>query len=247
MWNSPERFRSQPGFKIARNPRDVTDAWRLVYQAYRRIGLIGPNPERVYCTDEALRDGVTVILNRCRRRVATTMTVYPDHRDRLPLDQAYPSELDRLRRQDRRLMEIGLFADHRETPERVFNAVFECVRWSTYYGIHHGATDAIIGVNPRHVPFYRRSMGFESIGPVKGYASVNHRPVELLRLNWQSVSRCRTRRKLRGIRHVLDNPLPVAAFARGLPLGALREHADSPFRQFLRSHPASDLLRQRAI
>jgi hypothetical protein len=99
----------------------------------------------------------------------------------LPLDRVYHPELNELRQNGRRLMEVGLFADRRKQLARSAEALFQLMRFAFYHGLNEKVTDFVIGVHPRHARFYVRSFGFEAFGEPKVYPAVNDRPVQLLR------------------------------------------------------------------
>lgn len=76
----------------------------------------------------------------------------------------YKQEIDALRAQGKRVAEfIKLAADRELHSMRVLAALFHL---AYIYGRNiHRYTDAVIEVNPMHVGFYRKILGFEQIGP----------------------------------------------------------------------------------
>ncbi len=97
-------------------------------------------------------------------QVIGTLTLGFDSPAGLLADQMYREEVDRLRAQGRRVGEfIKLAADRDIHSMRVLAALFHL---AYIYGRNiHQYTDAVIEVNPRHVGFYRKILGFEQIGP----------------------------------------------------------------------------------
>lgn len=178
----PERPKSGLNFLIASTLQDVEEAWGLVYQAYRRDSLIDANPYEIHTTTQAVGPRTAIVLACLGPVLAGTLSVYADHKEGLPLDSVYHAEVDALRQSGRRLMEVGLFADRREHMNRAADGLFELMRFAYFFGIHMNVDDAIIGVHPRHAPFYMRLLGFEKIGPVRTYPTVKDRAVLLLRL-----------------------------------------------------------------
>jgi len=99
-------------------------------------------------------------------QVIGTLTIGFDSPAGLLADEMYKEEVDRLRAQGRKVGEfIKLAADRDIHSMRVLAALFHL---AYIYGrnIHH-YTDAVIEVNPMHVGFYRKILGFEQIGPEK--------------------------------------------------------------------------------
>lgn len=199
-------------FDVAQTTDDVMEAWGLVYNAYRRLGLIDPNPWAVHTNNHALSNDTAVIRGCLEGKCVTTITGYLDHADHgLPLDDAYPDELKRLRDRGCQLIEVGLFADRRGELKRTRAALLDLMRWATYFGLTHGARQAVIGVHPHHAKFYAKCLGFEIIGEEKSYGSVNGAPVVPLFLDWEKLS---AGKRCRGIQSFQDHPLSAEAFTQ---------------------------------
>ena len=119
--------------------------------------------------------------------------------------------LAELRRKGRRLLEVGMLADRRESAARGIGALFSMMRWAVHYALHTDLTDVVIGVHPRHAQFYERCYGFEVFAPPTSYPLVRNHLVVGLRL--------RLREGLakdvlpRGLADARDNPIPASAFA----------------------------------
>jgi hypothetical protein len=123
-----------------------------------------------------------VVTGRLRGQVVSTLTAMHDTPAGLPLDSVYPRELDGLRGEGRRLMEVGLLADRRASLARFIAALQHLMRFPYYFG-KHAQADILCGVHPHHAGFYQKQLGFEALGEVKAYASVNDHLVVLLRMN----------------------------------------------------------------
>lgn len=180
--SGPERPRFR--VSIAKTLEEVIEAWRFVYDAYRRIGVIDPNPYRLHTVPQAVSHDTGVVLGRFGPALVNTLTVCFDGPGGLALDSIYRQELDALRAEGRALAEVGLLTDRRNVHFRSTRALFELMRFASGYGLDGGATDGIIGVRPRHVSFYSRWLGFEVLGPRRNYPLVNCQPTVLLRLDW---------------------------------------------------------------
>ncbi len=113
-----------------------------------------------------------------------TLTLGFDTGNGLLVDELYKAEVDQLRRAGRRVCEFTKLAiDNKRTSKRMLASLFhiaflyaECV-W--------GYTDLVIEVNPSHVDFYQRLLGFEVIGSERVCLRV-HAPAVLLRgdMSW---------------------------------------------------------------
>lgn len=114
-------------------------------------------------------------------KIVGTLTLGLDSPVGLLVDELYKPEVDSLRAQGRRVCEIiKLALDEGLGSKPVLAALFHI---SFIYGhnIHQG-TDFVIEVNPRHVGFYRRMLGFELLGEERMCSRVNA-PAVLLRLD----------------------------------------------------------------
>lgn len=114
-------------------------------------------------------------------KIVGTLTLGLDSPVGLLVDELYKPEVDSLRAQGRRVCEIiKLALDEGLSSKPVLAALFHI---SFIYGhnIHQG-TDFVIEVNPRHVAFYRRMLGFELFGSERMCGRVNA-PAVLLRLD----------------------------------------------------------------
>ncbi|HLQ86308.1 MAG TPA: hypothetical protein VK110_09175 [Salinisphaeraceae bacterium] len=202
----------KPIYRCAQQVEQVQRAWAVVYQCYRRQGLISRNALGIHAVPHAIGSHACVIYEEQRHTVLSTMTVMADRIGGLPLDNAYPEALDRLRQQGTAMVEVGLFADRRQSIKRTAKALFAMMRWVAYYTLHHGRSDIVIGIHPHHAGFYKRCFGFELFGKEKKYSLVNDNPVVPLRLPLRDAM---TASKLpRGLDYIRNNPLPAKAFSQ---------------------------------
>jgi hypothetical protein len=111
--------------------------------------------------------------------VVGTMSLCLDSNSLLPADENFGGELDDLRAQGRRLCEPSRLAIDKGVTKRVFASLIHI----SYIYAHniHGFTDYVIEVNPRHVMFYKRMLGFADFGPERNCTRVGA-PAVLLRL-----------------------------------------------------------------
>lgn len=216
----PDRFNECGlSFTVARSVDEVIEAWRLVHREYARTRLIHPNRHGIHTHGHAVHPGTAVIVGKIRSLIVSTMSVYVDRPQGLPLDSACHAAMQSLRRDGRRLVEMGLFADRREKIARSYPALLNLMRHAYYYSLHRGATDIVIGVHPRHAEFYRRLFGLVPFGEPTVCPHVNDRPMVPLRID---------------IHEQLANPKPPTgvAFITGKPIEpevyAQRVRLDAP-------------------
>lgn len=206
---SSEGSRNLPVFRVAQTLADVQGAWSLVHDAYCRIGLIDRNQFGVHCVLQAINPQTAVIVGKIDGQAVSTLSIIPESSQRIPLQSVYPQELETLRNDGRKLLEVGLLADRREHLSRAMVSIFEMMRYVFWYA-YRSKTDIIIGVHPHHAGFYINSFGFEYIGSESTHPAVKDHPVVPMRLDLQTVlARDVVPKRLTAY---LNNPLPEDTF-----------------------------------
>lgn len=137
---------------------------------------------RGYDTDALFHDPNKITLAvYLEDKVVGTMSLGMDSPQGMVVDQLYKQEADQLRAEGRKLCDITRLAvDHDIKSKSVLAALFH-MAFIYGHNIHH-AMDFLIEVNPRHVLFYQRMMGFEPFGEEKTCPRVNA-PAVLMRLD----------------------------------------------------------------
>ena len=134
------------------------------------VAAMGDNPNRI--TLMADTGGIAI----------GTITIGLDSPTGLLVDGIYRDVVDQLRAEGCVMCEYTKLAvDQEIRSKRVLASLFHL---ATIYAhrIHH-ATDAVVEVNPRHVLFYRRMLGFEQVSEERMCPRVNA-PAILLRLRY---------------------------------------------------------------
>jgi len=137
---------------------------------------------RGYASPDLIRDPNKITLVAYQDdKVVGTLTLGLDSPDGMVVDQLYKREADELRATGRRPCDITRLAVDQDIKSKsVLAALFHL---SFIYGHNiHRATDFLIEVNPRHVLFYQKMLGFEPFGEEKVCPRVNA-PAVLLRLD----------------------------------------------------------------
>lgn len=115
---------------------------------------------------EPLRESIRgrITLSACSGDTTiATITANVDGDEGLAVAKLYPDEVDELRADGRKLCEFTRLAvDDSVRSQTVLGAIFHvaCI----YVIDLHRCSDVLIEVNPRHVRFYQRMLGFERIG-----------------------------------------------------------------------------------
>ena len=137
---------------------------------------------RGYDADALSRDPNKITLIAYQdEKVVGTLTLGLDSPGGMVVDELYKRETDQLRAEGRVPCDITRLAVDQDVKSKsVLAALFHL---SFIYGHNiHRATDFLIEVNPRHVLFYQRMLGFEPFGEEKICPRVNA-PAVLLRLD----------------------------------------------------------------
>ena len=132
------------------------DAGSLVQQLYARRGYrtAATVVNESVCTFAAYDEG----------RLAGTVSLRLDSKDGLAADGLYRAEIDMLRARKHRICEFTRLAvDASRVSKPVLAGLFHTVY--LFAREVRGFDFVVIEVNPRHVGYYRRSLGFEVIGP----------------------------------------------------------------------------------
>lgn len=165
-------------YKVANTITEVLNAWCVVYKQYLAASLISPNEFSVFTFPEYLSNNTAVITGEKMGHTVCTVSGVLDSSRGLPLDHYYKDELDSLRADNRKLIEIGLLADARGLNN--FTNIVALMSGIARFGVYSDHHDFVIGVNPRRVNFFKNTFGFETVGEVRDYGKLNTAPVILL-------------------------------------------------------------------
>jgi hypothetical protein len=164
------RVAKREGFKRA--------AGTLVERRYTGRGYQTPvqNQDRYLFTFVAYDEG----------NLVGTVGIRLDSEQGLGADDLYKDEIDVLRESGCKLCEFTRLAvDVTAVSKSVLAGLFHTAY--LYAAAVHGCTFMVIEVNPRHVPFYRRALGFEPLGPERLNRRVNA-PAVLLCASFESIA-----------------------------------------------------------
>ena len=157
------------GFKIrvARMPYRRREAGKMVERRYSGRGYQTPSPLPEYGESE-----MSTFLAYDEGKLVGTVTVRLDSPALLGADSLYPDEVHKLREAGFRLCEFTRLAVlTTATSKPVLAGLFHTA--FLYAARIKGFTHAVIEVNPRHVGFYQKALGFRVIGDVRINQRVN--------------------------------------------------------------------------
>ncbi|MHB1037779.1 MAG: N-acyl amino acid synthase FeeM domain-containing protein [Pirellulales bacterium] len=174
-------------YKVAANQSERETAFRLVYQAYTRAGLIEPNPYEMRVTPYHLFPTTAVFVAIYRGDIICTVSLIGDGELGLPMEAIYAGEVARLREQGFFFGEVSALADRRRHVCRVLPIFVKLTRLMAQYARRNGMHQLLVAVHPRHARFYQRYMGFEPIGGEKAYPMVRNHPAVALCLDFAHI------------------------------------------------------------
>jgi hypothetical protein len=170
-------------FKVADNQCERAGAFGLVYQAYVQAGLMRPNVFEMRVMPHHLLATTATFVARRGSQVIGTVSLVGDGRLGLPLDRVYGHEVDRLRDPSTWLGEVSSLASAMAPADLSFHIVIGLMRLMAQFARRHGLEHLLVAVHPRHARFYRRAMGFKTLGTERPYPSVRNRPAVALHLD----------------------------------------------------------------
>lgn len=165
----------------ALSPRHRVDAHRLVGRKYAQRGYALIHTQ----SEAALEPDLLTLTAAQGEQVLGTLSVRFDGPEGLAADQSFDAEMAELRRRGRRLCEFTRLAmDIDQASKRLIACLFHMTYLKAARG--YGAETVVVEVNPRHVGYYKRMLGFEVCGEVR----MNHRvnaPAVLMSLDFAHV------------------------------------------------------------
>jgi hypothetical protein len=174
-------------FGLATDTATLDQSFRLVHDRYLWRGYATRSDSGRRLSAHNALPSTLVFVARGGARVVGTVTLVPDSPIGLPIDEIYAAEVAALRREDRRLAEVGALAVDRGQPLGLA-VVLRLLRILVIHAAEIARLDdLIVTVNPRHVAFYRRWLLFQALGPRRPYDRVNGAPAVALRLDLRPV------------------------------------------------------------
>lgn len=170
--------------KVA-NSRPLREkAYRLAFSAYReRNYATSQGKEWIVAAYDRRPDTLTLLAEDASGKATGTITIVYDGPESLPCDEIFREELAELRGDGRRIVEVTRLATNASRSNsrilliRLFNWIYIHAR------LLRNHDDFVIEVNPRHVEFYRKLLGFEVLGRTRPCPRVQGAPAALLRLD----------------------------------------------------------------
>lgn len=165
--------------KVATSLDEIIESWRIVYHQYVDASLIDVNPFSIFTFPEYISRNVAVILGKSGENGKCTISAVLDSRKGLPLDAYFKNELNQLRKEGKKLIEIGLLASSSEKSAGHLQTI-KLLSSVARFGVYSNHHDYVIGVHPRRAEFFKKVFGFHRIGESKAYHRLKKADVVLL-------------------------------------------------------------------
>jgi hypothetical protein len=182
--NSAEAEGDQIVYKLAENRHEFEAAFRLVYNAYTRSGLIDENPHGMRVTPYQLLDTTDVFVATLDDETISTVSLVCDGELGLPMEGIYGDEVHRLRQQGFHVAEVSALADRRRQMSRTLPVFVPLMRLMVQTARRRGVDQLLVAVHPRHARFYQRFLSFDPVGGEKSYPQVRNNPAVALTLDF---------------------------------------------------------------
>jgi len=164
--------------KVASTFSEIMAGWRLVYSQYLKWALIEVNPFSVFTYPAYISGNSAVILGKIDDKNVCSVSAVLDSSKGLPLDVYFHKELEGLRKENKKLIEIGLLANISENASPFY--MIELLSSIARFGVYSNYHDYVIGVHPRRAKFFKHFFGFNQIGASKKYHALRSADVILL-------------------------------------------------------------------
>jgi len=173
---------------ITADPEEIWSALRLVYQTYRRSGLITANSHGIRVTPFHLMPTSDVLVARGNHEVASTLTLVCDGELGLPMDSIFKDEVASRRERGIVCAEVTCLADRSADRRNSFPLLVQLMNFTIQCALSRGVEELMIAIHPRHARFYEKLWGAKIVSKVEQkYAAVCDHPAIALSLNLRDV------------------------------------------------------------
>ncbi len=219
---------------VARTQEGLTEAFRLVYEAYLRSDLATPNRFKLRVTPHHLLETTEVLIARQGRDLVCTASLVRDGRLGLPMQIMYEMEVHARRAQGIHLAEVSCLADRHRESGHSFEVLSRLMSYIAQLAKNRGVDELLITVHPRHARFYERFLAFETIGGIRECPIVRGNPAVALALDLNNLQA----NSPRAYRRLFGKPFAAESLAYH-PLGAdVRSELRAVVEAYMDSGPA---------
>jgi hypothetical protein len=185
LFTSPE----DQGFTIKRafSINELKNAYSIVHDIFVEQGFIRPYANGMRIRPFELSKHIATFI-ACAEgdNVHGVLSLVQDTKTLgLPSDGAFYSEIEQLRKQNRRIAEVtnqAIVQNNRSTCMTT-----QLMQTIVAQAMHKKNTDIIIAITPSELPFYKELLTFDCISNIKSYSKQINDPVILMRVNIEQI------------------------------------------------------------
>jgi len=209
---------AQIDFYLANSKEKMQKAFNLVFREYKKDGYVNADAKPEIPGYNFLPTSATFIA-KFSNEIIGTVTIIGDGERGLPMEMIYRQEAEKIRKNGKKIAEIGQLAikrDLKDVPQKeiqlaVLLPLFKLVY---FYAKIKGIEKLCVSINPKHESFYD-SIGFENIGGLKYYPFFNNNAPALAKILDIGQNPEELREKSFIFEEILKNPLTKKDFQRG--------------------------------
>jgi len=189
---NPELAATGLDYRLARTTEERLGAFQLIHNAYVRAGLGAPNVVGMRVTPYQVLPTSQIFVGVLQDEVVSTVSLIGDGELGLPMESMFSEEVAQLRGEGERMAEVSCLADRRQDGKRFLATFRALTKLMAQFARYEGIQSLMITVNPRHVRFYTKELGFLPISRhIAACPYVQDRPAVALRLEFAHVDRDR--------------------------------------------------------
>jgi len=173
--------------KIAQTRQEREAAFSLIYKSYLRAGLCEPNQFGLRISPYQLSPSSEMFITVSDGEVVATVSLVIDSDMGLPMELVYPEQVNEARQNGYLMGEISCLADRRKDHRRIIQNLCELTGLLVQYARFQRLDGVMLVSHPKHARFYKRYMGYESIGPIRPYEEVQNQLAEPLRFDFANI------------------------------------------------------------
>lgn len=178
-------------YNVAETDDDIETILRLIKRVYTKSGYVSDDSKESKFRPYILSSGTGIFKGSYNETTFATISIIKDSSIGLPMDDLYQEELSIFRKEGKKIAEVSQFAVDTDLLKMLDTGFSLTKQLSVSHNLfslvlNHATENDLdylcIAINPKHDFFYK-TLGFEEIGGLKYYASVNNAPALARALN----------------------------------------------------------------
>ncbi|QEG42521.1 N-acyl amino acid synthase FeeM domain-containing protein [Roseimaritima ulvae] len=167
--------------KACETQAERRSAFQLVYESYRRAGLIPDNQMQMRVLEQHLVDTTDLMVAKQDNKVCFTVTLVRDGLYGMPAESLFGKEIDAMRRNGLRLAEVSCVAGdcEKEDKRQRFDTLVKMISLTIQAARRRDVDRLLLAVHPRHAKVYQRLFGCKICTDVRDYDAVQGNPAVL--------------------------------------------------------------------